>query len=61
MADSMQILEHLRNSKVTRLAPGRAQSLEGSGIALERIEGVDCFAVGPCRHELEEKEGSSER
>jgi hypothetical protein len=53
--DSVQILEHLRNRKVARSAAGRTESLKGSGVALERVEGVDRFAVGPGGHGLPQR------
>ena len=54
VTDSMQILDHLRDSKVTQPATGCTKSLKGSRITLERVERVNCFAIGPGGHGFEE-------
>ena len=61
VTNSMKVLEHLRDSEIARSATGRTKSLESGCIALERVERVDCFAVGPGRHGFEGRgEGTEE-
>lgn len=61
VTNPVKILEHLRDSEVAQSAAGRTKSLKSGCITLERVERVDCFAVGPGRHGFEgQGEGTEE-
>lgn len=45
VTNPLQVLEHFRDSKTTRFTAGRTKSIKDGGVALERVEGIDRFAV----------------